>query len=191
MRASRLRILWQFVQFVPFFVVCAVFDEPGVHAGLVHAILRKECKGKGRYSSVFQGRTYSFGSDASLARQHALRRSAPKRITRSDTVSRLMMESLRLDWPGEQPSSGIFTAGGTGAGGKAKKIPASRPTDVYWPWPLKRADLALPVWKQQRLFRLNREYEERRMEGLQGLGFTKTNWFDRQTYFAQLQISHV
>ena len=102
-----------------------------------------------------------------------------------------MMESLRLDWPGEQPSSGIFTAGGTGAGGKAKKIPASRPTDVYWPWPLKRADLALPVWKQQRLFRLNREYEERRMEGLQGLGFTKTNWFDRQTYFAQLQISHV
>ena len=96
------------------------------------------------------------------------------------------MESLRFDWPGEEQSSGNY-----GARGKAKKIPALRPTDVYWPWPLKRADLALPVWKQQRLFRLNREYEERRMEGLQGLGFTKTNWFDRQTYFAQLQISHV
>ena len=101
---------------------------------------------------VFQGRTYSL-----CARQDALRRSAPKRITRSDTVSRLMMESLRFDWPGEEPSSGIFTAGGTGARGKAKRIPALRPTDVYWPWPLKRADLALPVWKQQLLFRIKRE----------------------------------
>ena len=113
-------------------------------------------RGAGGRVGVFQGRTYSFGSDASLARQHALRRSAPKRITRSDTVSRLMMESLRSDWPGEVPSSGIYTAGATR--GEAKKIPALRPTDVYWPWPLKRADLALPVWKQQRLFRLNREY---------------------------------
>ena len=99
------------------------------------------------------------------------------------------MESLRSDWPGEVPSSGFYTAGATR--GEAKKIPALRPTDVYWPWQLKRADLALPVWKQQRLFRLNREYEERRMEGLHRLGFTKTNWLDRQTYFAQLRISHV
>jgi hypothetical protein len=67
------------------------------------------------------------------------------------------MESLRSDWPGEEPRSGIYTAG-PGARGKAKKIPALRPTDVYWLWPLKRADLSLPVWKQQRLFRLNREY---------------------------------
>ena len=65
-----------------------------------------------------------------------------------------MMESLRPDWPGEEPSSGIYTAG---ARGKAKKIPAVRPTDVYWPWPLTHADLALPVWKQQLLFRLKRE----------------------------------
>ena len=66
-----------------------------------------------------------------------------------------MMESLRSDWPGEEPSSGNYTAG---AKGKDKKIPALHPADVYWPWPLKRADLALPVWKQQHLFRLNREY---------------------------------
>jgi hypothetical protein len=126
------------------------------HAGLIHAMIRKESKKNGKYSCVFQGRTYSLRSpDASFARQDALRRSAPKRITRSDTFSRLMMESLRSDWPGEEPSSGIYTAG---ARGKAKKIPALRPTDVYWPWPLKRADLSLPVWKQQRLFRLNREY---------------------------------
>jgi hypothetical protein len=124
------------------------------HAGLVHALLRKESVKNGGYS--FQGSTYSFHSpDASFARQDALRRSAPKSITRSDTFSRLMMESLRSDWPGEVPSSGIYTAG---ARGEAKKTPALRPTDVYWPWPLKRADLALPVWKQQRLFRLNREY---------------------------------
>ena len=127
------------------------------HAGLVHALLRKESVKNGGYSCVFQGRTYSLRSpDASFARQDALGRSAPKSITRSDTFSRLMMESLRSDWPGEVPSSGIYTAGATR--GEAKKIPALRPTDVYWPWPLKRADLALPVWKQQRLFRLNREY---------------------------------
>ncbi len=65
------------------------------------------------------------------------------------------MESLRSDWLGEEPSSGIYTAG---ARGKAEKILALRPTDVYWSWPLKPADLALPVWKQQRLFRIYREY---------------------------------
>ncbi len=61
---------------------------------------------KGCYLCVFQGRTYSFGSDASFARQDALGRSVPKRITRSDKFSRLMMESLRFDWPGEEPNSG-------------------------------------------------------------------------------------
>ena len=99
-----------------------------------------------------------------------------------------MMENLRFDWPGEEPSSVNYTVS---ARGKAKKIPALRPTDVYWPWPLKRADIALPVWKQQRLFRLNREYEERRMEYLHEVGFTKTNWLDRQAYFTQLRLSHV
>jgi hypothetical protein len=115
---------------------------------LVNAIIRKESKKNGLYSCVLQGHTYTLRSpDASFARQN-------KRITRSDTLSRLMMESLRPDWPGEEPSSGIYTVG---ARGKAKKIPALRPTDVYWPWPLKRADLALPVWKQQLLFRIRRE----------------------------------
>jgi hypothetical protein len=109
----------------------------------------------GRYSCVSQDRTYSFRSDASFARQDALKHSAPKRITRSDTFSHLMMERLRSDWPGEEPSSGNYTAS---VRSKAKKIPALRPTDVCWPRPLKRADLALPVWKQQRLFRLNQEY---------------------------------
>ena len=98
------------------------------------------------------------------------------------------MESLRFDWPGEEQSSGNYTAG---ARGKAKKIPALRPIDVYWPWPLKRADLALPVWKQQRLFRLNREYVESSLEDVHRMGFTKTNWLDRQSYFAELRISHV
>jgi hypothetical protein len=121
---------------------------------LIHAILRKESKKNGCYSCVIQGRTYTLSSPE-FARQDTLRRSAPpKRITRGDTISRLMMESLRPDWPGKEPSSGIYTVG---ARGKAKKIPALRPTDVYWPWPLNRADLALPVWKQQLLFRIRRE----------------------------------
>jgi hypothetical protein len=130
---------------------------PLVHAGLIHAILRKESKKNGCYSCVIQGCTYTLSSPSSqdFARQDAIRRSAHKRITRGDTISRLMMESLRPDWPGEEPSSGIYTVGA--ARGKVKKIPALRPSDAYWPWPLKRADLALPVWKQQLFFRLRRE----------------------------------
>ena len=31
--------------------------------------------------------------------------------------------------------------------GKARKIPALRDTDVFWPWPLIRRDFLQPVWK--------------------------------------------
>ena len=126
--------------------------------------------------------------DAGFAGFDLIRRSAPKRITRSDTLARLMMETLRFDWPGEEPSSVNYTVS---ARGKAKKIPALRRTVVYWPWPLKRADFALPVWKQQLLFRLRRGYEERCLECLHLFGFTKTNWLDRQAYFTHLRLSHV
>ena len=102
-----------------------------------------------------------------------------------------MMESLRFDWTeiGEEPSSVNNTAS---IGGKARQIPALRPTDQLWPWPLKRANLALPVWKQQRLFRLNRVYQERRIKYFHEIAYNnQTDWTHRQLILDQLKISHV
>jgi hypothetical protein len=100
-----------------------------------------------------------------------------------------MLESLQFDWHREEPSSVKNTAS---TRGKARQIPALRPADEFWPWPLKRADFALPVWKQQRLFRLNREYEERLMVYLHEIAYNhQAEWKHRQLILDHLKISHV
>ena len=112
---------------------------------MIHAILRKESKKNGGYSCVIQGRTYTLSSP-DFARQDTLRRSVPpKRITRGDTISRLMMESLRPDWPGEEPSSGIYTVG---ARGKADR-------DRWW------------ARKMECAINHHRDLAERDLDGLQ------------------------
>ena len=110
----------------------------------------------------------------------------PKRITRSDVIARTMLENVLCDVgrPWEQP----ITVGVSASRGTARKIPALRSTDVFWPWPLIRRDFLQPVWKQQFLFKLFRHKEERRMEYMRRIGFTEQY---RQYYLDQLRISLV
>jgi hypothetical protein len=90
----------------------------------------------------------------------------------------------RAVWPWEQ----LITVGVNANLGTARKIRALRSTDVFWPWQLICRDFLQPVWKQQVLFKLFRRTEERRMEHMSRIGFTKQY---RQYYLNQLKISLV
>jgi hypothetical protein len=46
----------------------------------------------------------------------------------------------------------------TGSKAAGRKIPALRTSDPFWPFPITRDVDALPVWKQQVEFRINRLY---------------------------------
>jgi len=47
---------------------------------------------------------------------------------------------------------------GTGSKAAGRKIPALRTSDPFWPFPITRDVYALPVWKHQMAFRINRLY---------------------------------
>ena len=47
---------------------------------------------------------------------------------------------------------------GTGFKAAGRKIPALRTSDPFWPFPITRDVYALPVWKHQMAFRINRLY---------------------------------
>lgn len=108
----------------------------------------------------------------------------PKRVTRSDMFARKMLENVLCDAyrPWEQP---IPNAVSSAKRAKARKIPALRHSDVFWPWPLMSRDLLQPLWKQQHLFRLCRQNAESRMNYLRHFGFSE------QQYLEQLKLAHV
>ena len=102
-------------------------------------------------------------------------RAAPsKRITRSDTVVCKMLKNVLCEVvrPWEQQ---IPKAVSDNRRGKARKIPALRDTDVFWPWPLIRRDCLQPVWKQQILFRIFRRRAARRIEKMRYLATRSSN----------------
>lgn len=104
-------------------------------------------------------------------------RAAPsKRITRSDAVVCKMLENVlcEVGRPWEQPSPKAVSDNR----GKARKIPALRDTNVFWPWPLIRRDFLQPVWKQQILFRIYRRRAERRIEKMRLLGYTEQQYLE-------------
>ena len=104
-------------------------------------------------------------------------RAAPsKRITRSNTVVCKMLENVLcevgLPWEPKAVSDNR---------GKARKIPALRDTDVFWPWPLILRDILQPVWKQQilfRIFRRRRHRAEKHIEKMRLLGYTEQQYLE-------------
>jgi hypothetical protein len=86
-----------------------------------------------------------------------------KRITCSDMFACKMLENMLcdVDRPWEQHISSNAVSANRG---KARKIPALHPTGVFCPWQLFRRDVLQPVWKQQHLFSLCLQREERHMK---------------------------
>ena len=107
-------------------------------------------------------------------------RAAPsKRITRSYAVVCKMLENVlcEVGRPWEQPLPKAVSDNRR----KARKIPALRDTDVFWPWPpaLIRCDCLQPVWKQQILFRIFRRRAEKRIEKMRLFCYTEQQYLER------------
>ena len=70
----------------------------------------------------------------------------------------------------------------TGSKAAGRKIPSLRTSesgsDPFLPFPITRDVYALPVWKQQILFRIYRRRAERRIEKMRPLGYTEQQYLE-------------